>query len=403
LGKSGYMRAVMHDLINNLNFMPVRENSGRYVISDSLILLEKLEIGSYSRIQIIDADAFSEDRMRNHIEYNARYLEYATGMRMEEHEITLVFVMSFRPATGFYGIIADYYASIANLNIFIVNLSDNTAIGGGRGFSRPAVEYILNNNLARTRAYNETIDIDIDKVIGREEPYTEPEHAADRPLATYSLVAVNALVWLLAMLVALITGGDYITWFGIKEPFLITAGQYWRLITPMFLHADIMHLAANSFSLFIFGQVVERLFGSRKFLVIYLISGILGNIVSFAFVPARSLGASGAVLGIGGALLYLWRMNRRVLYGRRRQYLTLVFMVIFNLLYGFGRPGIDNFAHLGGAAAGYLAAGAMGIKHFRESNNKRLLYAAVIVILSIAGILIGFARFSGYRYGGNFI
>ena len=211
------MRAVMHDLINNLNFMPVRENSGRYVISDSLILLEKLEIGSYSRIQIIDADAFSEDRMRNHIEYNARYLEYATGMRMEEHEITLVFVMSFRPATGFYGIIADYYASIANLNIFIVNLSDNTAIGGGRGFSRPAVEYILNNNLARTRAYNETIDIDIDKVIGREEPYTEPEHAADRPLATYSLVAVNALVWLLAMLVALITGGDYITWFGIKE------------------------------------------------------------------------------------------------------------------------------------------------------------------------------------------
>ena len=64
---------------------------------------------------------------------------------------------------------------------------------------------------------------------------------------------------------------------------------------------------------------------------------------------------------------------------------------------------IDNFAHLGGAAAGYLAAGAMGIKHFRESNNKRLLYAAVIVILSIAGILIGFARFSGYRYRGNFI
>ena len=142
---------------------------------------------------------------------------------------------------------------------------------------------------------------------------------------------------------------------------------------------------------------------SRKFLVIYLISGILGNIVSFAFVPARSLGASGAVLGIGGALLYLWRMNRRVLYGRRRQYLTLVFMVIFNLLYGFGRPGIDNFAHLGGAAAGYLAAGAMGIRHFRESKNKRMFYAAVIVFLSIAGILIGFARFSGYRYGGNFI
>ena len=94
-------------------------------------------------------------------------------MRMEEHEITLVFVMSFRPATGFYAVIADYYASAANLNIFIVNVSDNTVIGGGRGFSRPAVEYILNNNLVRTRAYDETIDIDIDKVIGREEPYTE--------------------------------------------------------------------------------------------------------------------------------------------------------------------------------------------------------------------------------------
>ena len=57
--------------------------------------------------------------------------------------------MSFRPATGFYAVIADYYAS-SQYNIFIVNMSDNTVIGGGRGFSRPAVEYILNNNLVRT-------------------------------------------------------------------------------------------------------------------------------------------------------------------------------------------------------------------------------------------------------------
>ena len=67
------------------------------------------------------------------------------------------------------------------------------------------------------------------------------------------------------------------------------------------------------------------------------------------------------------------------------------------------RPGIDNFAHLRRSCGGISRAGAMGIRHFRESKNKRMFYAAVIVFLAIAGILIGFARFSGYRYGGNFI
>lgn len=173
------------------------------------------------------------------------------------------------------------------------------------------------------------------------------------PRVTYVLLAVNVLVWL-AMTVA---GGsmntEVLIRFGAKVNPLIADGQVWRLLTSMFLHIGLMHLFFNSYALFVFGTQVERLYGGGRFLAIYLLAGLWGSMVSFAFGPSLSAGASGAIFGLLGTMLAFFRRHRERLgdWGRQRL-LNLWGIAVFNLVLGFTVPSIDNLAHLGGLLSG---------------------------------------------------
>jgi rhomboid protease GluP len=207
---------------------------------------------------------------------------------------------------------------------------------------------------------------DIDELINRQPEEPTIQMASNSVPATYVLIGINIAIWLFGQLFLLLFNEDYLKNSGIKNNAAILSGEYWRLITPIFLHADIMHLSANSFSLLIFGQVIERMFGTKKFLIIYFASGVLGCIASFIFSNSLSLGASGAIMGIGGSFIYIWLKNRRAFLGNSRQYLTFVFLVFINLFYGLTRPGIDNFGHFGGFLGGLLSAGAL----YKSPKNK---------------------------------
>ncbi|MBC8162860.1 MAG: rhomboid family intramembrane serine protease [Roseiflexaceae bacterium] len=133
-------------------------------------------------------------------------------------------------------------------------------------------------------------------------------------------------------------------------------GEYWRLLTPMFLHGSVLHILFNGYSLFSLGPMVERFFGSARFLGLYFISGLAGSIASYAFSPSLSVGASGAIFGLVGGLAVFFYVSRKTFGEMARQQLgSLVTVMMLNLFIGFTPGGnIDNFAHIGGLLGGAL-------------------------------------------------
>jgi membrane associated rhomboid family serine protease len=160
----------------------------------------------------------------------------------------------------------------------------------------------------------------------------------------------------------MLLGGDIVISYGAKINEAIYAGEYWRFITPIFVHAGIWHIFVNMYSLNAIGPAVEGFFKSQRMLVVYLFSGIAGVIFSLAFTPNPSVGASGAIFGILGALGTFLFLHKDSLGEAGRAYLRRIAMVaLLNLGLGLA-PGIDNWGHLGGLLAGSALAWFLGPK-----------------------------------------
>ncbi|NDJ53994.1 MAG: rhomboid family intramembrane serine protease, partial [Chloroflexi bacterium] len=187
---------------------------------------------------------------------------------------------------------------------------------------------------------------------------------------TWFILGTNVFVFL----VDLVLGGA-LTEFGVKANDLIVGGQYWRLVTPIFLHGGLLHLGFNSYFLYLVGPQVERAFGTARYGAVYLLAGLAGSLASFALTPNPSLGASGALFGILGAFLVFIYRNQNAIQNSRAIMMQVVQVIGINLLFGFVVPLIDNWAHigglLGGAAAAWVASPRYVINLFgqREDAN----------------------------------
>lgn len=137
---------------------------------------------------------------------------------------------------------------------------------------------------------------------------------------------------------------DLLTLWGAKVNDLIVAGQWWRMVTPAFLHGNLMHLLVNCYSLYNLAPLVESTSGGPRLLAVYLAAGVAGNVASFYGSTVPSLGASGAVFGIGGAIAMYFYRNKKF-YGKRADYVLkqLWQTLLLNLVYGFANPRIDNW------------------------------------------------------------
>ena len=172
---------------------------------------------------------------------------------------------------------------------------------------------------------------------------------------TWALLTVNVLVWLAMEYTGSSEDTDVLLDFGAMFGPLIADGEYWRLFTAMFLHVGLMHLLLNGFGLFVFGRVVERVYGSVQFAVIYLLAGLSGGVASY-LINSISIGAgaSGAIFGVLGAFAAYFFAHREVLGEAGRQTLWgILVMAGINLTFGFSTPGIDNWAHVGGLVGGF--------------------------------------------------
>ena len=178
-----------------------------------------------------------------------------------------------------------------------------------------------------------------------------------KPYATYAILGVTVIAYLLQLAGQHFLGQDLLYLYGAKYGPLIRAGQIWRLITPVFLHASILHIAFNMYALFIYGRGIESRFGHIRFLLLYFLSGFAGNVLSFLLTPNPSLGASTAVFGLIAAEGVFLIQNRSLLGNRvNRSLMNLLYIAAINLLIGFTTTGVDNFGHLGGLLGGVLFA-----------------------------------------------
>lgn len=174
-------------------------------------------------------------------------------------------------------------------------------------------------------------------------------------------VTVLLLVAIAAGYVLQLVSGDALTAAGANYGPAIRAGEYWRLVTSMFLHGGLLHLALNGWALFQLGSLLELLMGPRRMLLVYFVTGIAGSLASATFTQAPSVGASGAIFGLLGALIAFLLRRRGTLTPQGKSILMqLVGWAAINVFLGIssnaapGGPQIDNSAHFGGGAAGLL-------------------------------------------------
>ncbi len=237
------------------------------------------------------------------------------------------------------------------------------------------------------------------------QPQIPPEHGIPvriklpegRPLVTYTLIGLTVLVFLAQLLTRNLYGVDLPYLFGVKSNDLILRGQYWRLITPLFLHADILHIGFNMYALYILGTELERFYGHGRFLFLYLVSGFGGVVASFWLTQAASLGASTSVFGLLGAYGVLAYKNQRIFGQQSKRILRNVFQIAgINLLLGL-MPSIDNWGHLGGLIGGVLLSwfggpeyefsGSMYELHLGNKRTLAQFFGAVIGVSALFALL----------------
>ncbi|WP_018923770.1 rhomboid family intramembrane serine protease [Salsuginibacillus kocurii] len=183
-----------------------------------------------------------------------------------------------------------------------------------------------------------------------------------KPLFTTTLLIIIALIFMYMETVDDTTSVLTLIEFGAKYNPAIIEGEWWRLGSAMFLHIGFLHFFMNSLALFYLGGAVERIFGTTRFILIYILAGLIGSIASFAFNDQISAGASGAIFGCFGALLYFGSIHRKLFF--RTMGLSVIVILVINLAFGFMVPMVDNGAHIGGLVGGFLASAAVHLpKH----------------------------------------
>lgn len=175
------------------------------------------------------------------------------------------------------------------------------------------------------------------------------------PVTTLLLVAIGIVFVVESLRGGGSTDPRVLLAMGANHPQLIAEGQWWRLVTSMFLHIGILHLLLNGWALYQLGVLFEVWLGSIRLLLTYFVTGIAASLASAFFTQQLSAGASGAIFGLLGALIaFLTRRRGNLVPGARSLLGQLVLWAVINIVYGFNSHVIDNNAHLGGFVTGFL-------------------------------------------------
>jgi membrane associated rhomboid family serine protease/Flp pilus assembly protein TadD len=220
------------------------------------------------------------------------------------------------------------------------------------------------------------------------------------PLVMYVILGINLAVFIgmaLAGVSPMSPSGEQLVHWGANFGPYTFSGQYWRLLTYMFVHVGIIHIAFNMWCLWDLGTLAESLYGRFSFVSIYLVTGVAAGVASLWWHPrSPSAGASGAIFGVAGALIASFKLGefslpRAAIQGVTR---SLVIFAVYNLIFGAAFAGIDNAAHVGGFVTG-LALGAAIAKLAPFSPVRRF---SVIVLVALVVLGAGALLFRSQSY-----
>lgn len=244
---------------------------------------------------------------------------------------------------------------------------------------------IKTNSFKKTDNLDKIINVtdDINKKTESENKKFENVFKPKRIIVTKVLIAINIAMYLLSLIISDNFTASLI-FLGANNRSLVLSGEFYRLLTSAFLHGSILHLAVNMYSLWIIGSQVETYIGKVKYLIIYLLSALMGSVFSIVFLEnSLSVGASGAIFGLMGSLLYFGYHYR--LYLSNALTGQLIPIIVLNLVLGFISTGIDNAAHIGGLIGGYLSTMIVGLKY--KSNKHETINGIIVYVVLFAFLL----------------
>jgi rhomboid protease GluP len=179
---------------------------------------------------------------------------------------------------------------------------------------------------------------------------------AKKPYVTYALVGITIFVYLLQIISQSVLNYDLPALLGMKSNELILQGEVWRLFTPVLLHGGLLHIFFNMYALFSIGRELELFYGHSRYLVLYILGAFAGNVFSFLFTAAPSLGASTAIFGLIGAQALFIYQNRKFFKNSRSMLTNSLIVIAINLFVIGSLQFVDNFGHLGGLLGGVAFA-----------------------------------------------
>ena len=214
------------------------------------------------------------------------------------------------------------------------------------------------------------------------------------PYVTYAIIAITVLAYFVQ---STPYGNQFIEAF-IKSNDQIRAGEVWRLLTPALLHANLMHIGFNMYALLSFGTGLERDFGHRRFLLLYILGAFAGNVMSFLMTNADSLGASTAIFALVGAEGMFIINNRKLFAGRFRSAIgNIIFIVVINLVVIGSLANVDNWGHIGGLVSGamfswfaspiFQVEGIPPVLHVVDRRPMREIITGAATVLLVFGAL----------------
>lgn len=380
-------------LIDKLGYLPLRDGSGQIPDAPGRKILANSTSRGLNLVELINADLWSLEEIQQILYSNQDRLKGIE--KAGSYNLFHIFVFTQSPDPDkLQAIISGQYKDVFNkkyLSCLTVDLSKKEIM---KHFDIPKIPSELFRVLDSTLSSDyETLNqiIDINELSQKKEEEYTLKYSASKATLTIGLISINVAVWLIMMAYSTMKGVDYnavLDIFGAKENLSIMNGQYWRFLTPVFLHASIIHLAINCYSLYYVGMITEKLYGHMKFFIIYFAAGIFGNILSFMFSPNPGVGASGAIFGLLGALLY-FGVENPVAFKRYFGY-NVILTVVINIAYGFSQAGIDNFAHMGGLLGGFLTSGIVKLNGVSSKWLKRPAFIIVTILVLVLSLTYGF-------------
>ena len=220
---------------------------------------------------------------------------------------------------------------------------------------------------------------DINKKTETENKFYEKVFTPKKIIATKVIMVLNILIYIASIILSITNNIDVYTLFGLHKSYVLK-GEIYRLVTAGFLHSGIAHLICNMYSLNIIGSQIESFIGKTKFLIVYFVSMITGSLLSCVINNSWSVGASGAIFGLLGSLLY-FGYHYRIYLGSVLK-TQIIPLILINLGIGLIIPNIDIFAHIGGLVGGLLSTMVVGIE--RKSTKQDRVNGLICLILLIA-------------------